>query len=59
MGMGRDGVVISSASRTPMGGFGGDFSEVSAPKLGGAAISAALKHPGPALVEILTDAELV
>ena len=35
-------VVITGAARTPMGGFQGDFAEVDAPVLGGAAIKAAL-----------------
>ncbi|MQQ08116.1 acetyl-CoA C-acyltransferase [Epibacterium sp. SM1979] len=37
-----ENVVIAGASRTPMGGFQGMFSDVSAPDLGGAAITAAL-----------------
>ncbi|WP_120499367.1 acetyl-CoA C-acyltransferase [Roseovarius sp. EL26] len=36
-------VIIAGAARTPMGGFQGDFSSVSAPELGGAAMAAALK----------------
>lgn len=36
-------VVIVGAARTPMGGLQGDFATVSAPELGGAAISAALE----------------
>jgi acetyl-CoA C-acetyltransferase len=36
-------VVIAGASRTPMGGFQGDFDGVAAPVLGGASIAAALK----------------
>ncbi len=39
-------VVITGAARTPLGGFMGDFDGVSAPVLGGAAISAALKGAG-------------
>lgn len=35
-------VVIAGAARTPMGGFQGDFDGVAAPRLGGAAIRAAL-----------------
>ena len=35
-------VVIAGAARTPMGGFQGAFSDVSAPELGGVAIKAAL-----------------
>ncbi|MDX1739571.1 MAG: acetyl-CoA C-acetyltransferase, partial [Alphaproteobacteria bacterium] len=36
-----DPIVIVGAKRTPMGGMQGDFSEVTAPELGGAAIKAA------------------
>ena len=39
-------VVITGAARTPMGGFQGDFAEVDAPVLGGAAIKAALEQAG-------------
>ena len=39
-------VVISGASRTPMGGFQGVFDGVSASELGGVAIKAALKGAG-------------
>ena len=35
-------VVITGASRTPMGGFQGSFADVDAPTLGGVAIKAAL-----------------
>ena len=38
-----ENVVIAGASRTPMGGFQGMFSDVCAPDLGGAAITAALR----------------
>ncbi|MBV7380284.1 acetyl-CoA C-acyltransferase [Maritimibacter dapengensis] len=38
-----DEVVIAGASRTPMGGFQGDFANVSAANLGGTAIRAALE----------------
>jgi acetyl-CoA C-acetyltransferase len=38
-----DTVVIAGAARTPMGGFQGELSPLSAAELGGAAISAALK----------------
>ncbi|RMA42624.1 thiolase family protein [Rhodophyticola porphyridii] len=41
-----DKVVICGASRTPMGGFQGAFSDVSAADLGGVAISAALAQSG-------------
>ena len=36
-----DSIVILGAARTPMGGFQGDFSSLSAHDLGGAAIKAA------------------
>ena len=41
-----DPIVIVGSARTPMGGFQGDFAEVEASKLGGAAISAALAGAG-------------
>ncbi len=44
--MNEDPVVIVGAARTPMGGFQGDLSEVPAPTLGAAAISAALSRSG-------------
>jgi acetyl-CoA C-acetyltransferase len=44
-------VVIAGAARTPMGGFQGAFSNMTAAQLGGAAISAALAGAGPAVVE--------
>ena len=46
-------VVIVGAARTPMGGFQGAFSGVSAATLGGAAIRAALGTARPDLVEEL------
>lgn len=47
-------VFITGASRTPMGGFQGIFSNVDAPTLGGAAIKAALKNAGkPHVDEVL------
>jgi len=46
--MNEDPVVIVGAARTPMGGFQGDLSEVQAPALGAAAISAALSRSGVA-----------
>lgn len=48
-----DPIVIVSAARTPMGGFQGDFSAVSAPTLGAAAIAATLARASitPELVE--------
>ncbi|WP_238371745.1 thiolase family protein [Heliomarina baculiformis] len=44
-------VVISGASRTPMGGFQGVFDGVSASELGGVAIKAALKGAGVQTVD--------
>ncbi len=44
-------VVISGASRTPMGGFQGDFSGMDAPSLGGVAIKAALDGAGAESVD--------
>ena len=44
-------VVIAGASRTPMGGFQGAFSSMTAAQLGGAAIRAALDGAGPAKVD--------
>jgi len=41
-----DPVVIVGAARTPMGGFQGELSPLSAPELGGAAIRGALKKSG-------------
>lgn len=41
-----DPVVIVGAARTPMGGFQGDLSALSAPELGGAAIRAAVQRAG-------------
>jgi acetyl-CoA C-acetyltransferase len=41
-------IVIVGAARTPMGGFLGDFKEVSAPALGARAISAAVERAGVA-----------
>ncbi|HXV73493.1 MAG TPA: acetyl-CoA C-acetyltransferase, partial [Sphingomonadales bacterium] len=40
--MATDPVVIAGYARTPMGGFQGDFKDVTAPELGAAAIRAAL-----------------
>ena len=51
-----DSIVIVSAARTPMGGFQGDFSSLSAHDLGGAAIKAAIERagvPGDAIGEVL------
>ena len=41
-------VWIAGAARTPMGGFQGDFADLDAPVLGGAAIAAALAGAGAA-----------
>ena len=40
----KDPVVIVGAARTPMGGFQGSLSDMSAPELGGAAIKAAVQR---------------
>ena len=42
----RDPIVIVGAARTPMGGFQGSLSDMSAPELGGAAIRAAIARAG-------------
>ena len=49
----NDPVVIVSAARTPLGGFQGDFSSLTAPQLGAVAIKAAVERAGiaPAQVE--------
>ena len=44
--MHQDPVVIVSAARTPMGAFQGDFSDLAAHDLGGAAIKAAVERAG-------------
>lgn len=44
--MSNDPVVIVSAARTPMGGFMGDLSPLTAPELGSVAIRAALERAG-------------
>ena len=41
-----DSIVIVGAARTPMGGFQGDFSSLSAHDLGGVAIKAAVERAG-------------
>jgi acetyl-CoA C-acetyltransferase len=41
-----DPIVITAAGRTPIGGFQGDFKELSAPALGAAAAKAALTRSG-------------
>ena len=48
----KDPIVITGAARTPMGGFQGDLSPVTAPELGGAAITAAVKRSGIAPEEV-------
>ncbi|MEL6791983.1 MAG: acetyl-CoA C-acyltransferase [Pseudomonadota bacterium] len=47
-----DPIVIVGAARTPMGGFQGDFTEVTASDLGGAAIKAALERAGVAATDV-------
>ena len=42
----KDPIVIVGAARTPMGGFQGALSDMSAPALGGAAIRAAVARAG-------------
>lgn len=44
--MADDAVVIVNGARTPMGGFQGSLSDVSAPQLGATAISAAISRAG-------------
>lgn len=44
--MSSDSIVIVAANRTPMGGFQGSLSEVSAPDLGATAIKTALSNSG-------------
>ncbi len=44
--MNNDPIVITAMARTPMGGFQGDLSSLSAPELGAAAIRAALARGG-------------
>ncbi|MCH8498116.1 MAG: thiolase family protein [Marinobacter sp.] len=44
--MSQDNVVIVSGVRTPMGGFGGSLSDVSAPELGAVAIAEAVRRAG-------------
>lgn len=48
-----DPIVIIGSARTPMGGMQGDFKDVAAPKLGSAAIAAAVARSGlsPELVQ--------
>jgi len=44
--MNQDPVVIVSVARTPMGGFQGELSGLSAPELGGIAVKAAVERSG-------------
>ncbi|MCB1909228.1 MAG: acetyl-CoA C-acyltransferase [Rhodocyclaceae bacterium] len=44
--MQRDPIVITSATRTPIGGFRGALAGLTAPQLGGAAIQAAVERAG-------------
>ncbi len=44
--MKEDPIVIVASARTPMGGFQGDFRNVTAPELGAAAIRAAVERSG-------------
>ena len=48
----QDPVVIVGAARTPMGGFQGGLSSLTAPQLGARAIKAALDHSGLAAEQI-------
>ncbi|RUO80531.1 acetyl-CoA C-acyltransferase [Idiomarina tyrosinivorans] len=50
--MAADNIVIVAASRTPMGGFQGSLSDVSAPNLGANAIAAAIQQSGLAATDI-------
>ncbi len=47
-----DPIVIVGAARTPMGGFLGDFKDVSAPALGARAIAAAVERAGLASTSV-------
>ena len=47
-----DPVVIVGAARTPIAGFGGGFADMTAPKLGAAAISGALVKAGLAAADV-------
>ena len=44
--MTEDPIVIVGAARTPLGGFQGDLADMTAPKLGGGAIAAAIERAG-------------
>ncbi|MBM3566556.1 MAG: acetyl-CoA C-acyltransferase [Alphaproteobacteria bacterium] len=46
MSTSSDPVVIVGAARTPMGGFQGDLKDIAAPRLGAAAIEAAVERAG-------------
>ncbi|MEP4639819.1 MAG: acetyl-CoA C-acetyltransferase, partial [Yoonia sp.] len=48
-----ENVVITGAARTAMGGFQGDFADVDAATLGGAAIKAAVAQSGAVTDEVL------
>lgn len=48
----QDPIVIVSAVRTPMGGFQGELSSLTAPQLGAAAIRAAVERAGVAAQDI-------
>ena len=50
--MSEDPIVIIGAARTPMGGFLGDFKDVSAPALGARAIAAAVERAGVAATSV-------
>ena len=50
--MNNDPIVIVSMARTPMGGFGGDLSDVAATALGSTAIEAAVERSGLANTDI-------
>ena len=50
--MQEDPIVIVGAARTPMGGFQGELSALSAPELGGHAITAALARAGVAPADV-------
>jgi acetyl-CoA C-acetyltransferase len=48
----EDPVVIIGASRTPLGGFGGDLASLSAPELGAIAISDAITKSGIKITDV-------
>ena len=45
-------IVIAGAARTPMGGFQGELSSMTAPQLGGAAVRAALESAGASVESV-------